>query len=186
LRAFWHEENRKARCAVGARVSGAKPRYFYGTSLVALADTVVTGLTIPEMIDLLDRAHLYFATTLGPKGAICRTQGNVNLYEACVSALEIIAITAIYNRPGELARRSCALSQTRRLCRTGRPLLRSLPGNWWRSLRTWGWGRTLPRTAISMVIQGTLRGKPAGARRFPVGHLTREKSFRHNPLASEP
>ena len=38
----------------------------YGTSLTPLADTVVTGLTIPEMVDLLGRAHLLLCNDSGP------------------------------------------------------------------------------------------------------------------------
>lgn len=38
----------------------------YGTSLVSLADTVVTGLTIPEMVDLLGRADLLLCNDSGP------------------------------------------------------------------------------------------------------------------------
>ena len=46
----------------------------------------------------------------------------------------------------------------------GRPLLRTMPGNWLRFLRTWGWRPHVAADAISAVIQGTLLGKPAGAR----------------------
>lgn len=46
----------------------------------------------------------------------------------------------------------------------GRPLLRTIPGNWLRFLRTWGWRPSVAADAISTVIQGTLLGRPAGAR----------------------
>jgi GT2 family glycosyltransferase len=47
----------------------------------------------------------------------------------------------------------------------GRPLLRTMPGNWLRFLRTWGWRPQVVANAISALIEGALLGKPAGARR---------------------
>jgi ADP-heptose:LPS heptosyltransferase len=38
----------------------------YGASLIPLADTVATGLALPEMINLLGRAHLLFCNDSGP------------------------------------------------------------------------------------------------------------------------
>lgn len=45
----------------------------------------------------------------------------------------------------------------------GRRLLRTLPGNWWRFMRTWGFSLRVLADAARAFWQGAVRGLPAGA-----------------------
>ena len=53
----------------------------------------------------------------------------------------------------------------------GRPLVRTLPGNWRRFIRTWGCRPHVAIDAASTLVQGAILGKPAGAGRLPLAAL---------------
>jgi hypothetical protein len=55
----------------------------------------------------------------------------------------------------------------------GRPLLRTLPGNWARFVRTWGWRRQVAADVLSTLVQGALLGRPAGAHGAPAVDASR-------------
>jgi GT2 family glycosyltransferase len=69
-------------------------------------------------------------------------------------------------RPGEYAKHRAMLQNlayTSFRLRHGWRLLRTLPGNWLRFFRIWGWSRATVRDCLRTILRGGFNGQPAGA-----------------------